>query len=483
MSTITKRVFLDAMVCPTLGWITNSEPPKQSKSISDILRMEEGIEIHERARTVFPEGHFIKADNITTAEKTQEILKDESIPVIFEATFLANGFIAKADILICQSSGWHILEVKSGLNDKKEYLDDLAYTAMVAGNAGLEISECSLMLLSRDYRLGMENDKLFIEINHTKEALLQAKEFIKNWEDVPKSVFQDEKPKAVLSWACNKNKCPKFKDCLGQGVENPIFDLIGLREKKFSQLNALGVFNIENIPDNFKLTANQVKVRDVVKSGKTFVNKVGINDALNSIVFPAYYLDFETVQTALPLYSDIPPYTQIPTQYSIHICSSQGQIDGHFDYLADPMKDCRRELAEKLISDCGNKGSIIVYTSFEKTRLKALIDLFPDLEKPLNTLLERIIDINKLISDNLYHPEFHGSYSIKIVLPVLVPDLGYEDMDVSNGQDASATFAYMAKGKYDDEEAKDKRKQLLEYCKLDTLAMVKLHECLIKYIQ
>ncbi|MBA7481449.1 hypothetical protein ES707_16921 [subsurface metagenome] len=480
MSTITKRVFLNTMVCPTLGRITNSEPSKQSKSISDILRMEEGIEIHERARTVFPEGHFIKDDNITTPEKTQEILKDESIRVIFEATFLANGFIAKADILIRQSSGWHILEVKSGVNDKKEYLDDLAYTAMVAGNAGLEISECSLMLLSRDYRLGMENDKLFTEINHTEEVLLQAKEFTDHCDVIRQIISLDSKPDVELKWECKG--CDIFKECFDQGIENHIFDLPRLGEKKFQKLVASAILRIEDVPEDFKLTPPQVKVRDAVKSGKTFVNKVGINDALNSISFPTYNLDFETVQTAIPLYSDIPPYAQIPTQYSIHICSSQGQIDGHFDYLADPMKDCRRELAEKLISDCGNKGSIIVYTSFEKTRLKALIGLFPDLEKPLNTLLERIIDINKLISDNLYHPEFHGSYSIKRVLPVLVPDLGYEDMDVSNGQDASATFAYMAKGKYDDEEAKDKRKQLLEYCKLDTLAMVKLHEHLTEYI-
>ncbi|MBA7673142.1 hypothetical protein ES703_81330 [subsurface metagenome] len=479
MSTITKRVFLNTMVCPTLGWITNSHDIQTTLSIADKFRMEEGIEIHERARKVFPEGHFIKADNITTAEKTQEILKDESIHVIFEATFLVNGFIAKADILIRQSSGWHILEVKSGVNDKKEYLDDLAYTAMVAGNAGLEISDCSLMLLSRDYHLGMEDDKLFIEINHTEEVLLQAKEFADHCDFVRQIISQDSKPEVEIKLKC-KN-CEKFKECVGQGIENHIFDIPRLGEKKFQKLVASAILRIEDVPEDFDLTAPQAKVRDAVKSGETFVNKVGINEALSSVVFPAYYLDFETVQTAIPLYPDIPPYAQIPTQYSIHICSSPGQIEDHFDYLADPMKDCRRELAEKLLSDCGNKGSIIVYTSFEKNRIMGLAKLFSDLSSSLESLVTRLVDLNAIISKHLYRPEFHGSSSIKKVLPVLVPDLGYEDMDVSNGQDASATFAYMAKGKYDEEEAKEKRKQLLEYCKLDTLAMVKLHEHLMEY--
>ncbi|MCK4827211.1 DUF2779 domain-containing protein, partial [bacterium] len=267
-----------------------------------------------------------------------------------------------------------------------------------------------------------------------------------------------------------------------QGIENHIFDLPRLGEKKFQKLVASAILRIEDVPEDFKLTPPQVKVRDAVKSGKTFVNKVGINDALNSISFPTYNLDFETVQTAIPLYSDIPPYAQIPTQYSLHICSAPGQVKEHFEYLADSRKDCRRELAEKLLTDCGNKGSIIVYTSFEKTRIMGLAELFSDLASSLELLVTRLVDLNAIISKHLYRPEFHGSSSIKKVLPVLVPGLGYENMDVSNGLDASATFAYMAKGKYGNEETKEKRKQLLEYCKLDTLAMVKLHECLAEYI-
>ena len=147
--------------------------------------MEEGLEIHERARKVFPKGHFIKDSNISVAEKTKEILKDESIPVIFEATFLANGFIAKANILKREKSGWHIIEIKSKVKgdkeirrrDKEDLINDIAYTAMVATQAGLNVIKCSLMLISKDYRLGMTNEKIFKEIIYTDEALQRTKDF------------------------------------------------------------------------------------------------------------------------------------------------------------------------------------------------------------------------------------------------------------------------------------------------------------------
>ena len=124
----------------------------------------------------------------------------------------------------------------------------------------------------------------------------------------------------------------------------------------------LGISRIEDIPDDFKLTENQIKVRNAVKSGQPII-KDGLREALNQVSFPAYHLDFETINTAIPLYSDIAPFTQIPVEYSVHKCSAPGQVIEHFKYLADPTKDCRRDLAESLIDDCGTKGTIFSYSS------------------------------------------------------------------------------------------------------------------------
>jgi predicted RecB family nuclease len=139
-------------------------------------------------------------------------------------------------------------------------------------------------------------------------------------------------------------------------------------------------------------------------------------------------------------------------------------------------RDCRRELAERLIEDCNNEGSIIVYTAFEKTIINRLIELFPDISSDLWKIVGRLVDLYQILRKNYYHPGFHGSYSIKKVLPVVVPDMGYEGMEVANGLDASALFAYMAMGKYDGEQVNRIRQNLLEYCGVDTMAMVRLVE-------
>ncbi len=146
----------------------------------------------------------------------------------------------------------------------------------------------------------------------------------------------------------------------------------------------------------------------------------------------------------------------------------------HREYLADPDTDCRRELAERLIGNCGDAGSIVVYSSFEKTVIGGLAEMFPDLKEELGKLVGRLVDLHKIIRECYYHPGFHGSYSIKKVLPVLVEGLGYDNMEIGEGMDASAVFAYMAKGKYDREEVGRLRDSLLEYCGLDTEAMVRL---------
>ena len=266
---------------------------------------------------------------------------------------------------------------------------------------------------------------------------------------------------------------------MGKGIDNHIFDLPRLSHTKFCQLVDLGVFTIREIPEDFELTSLQSIVRESIISNKPFVNGQ-LKADLNSISFPAYYLDFETFSSAIPVYPDTAPYAQIPIQYSLHKCSKPGNITAHFAYLANPARDCRRELAERLIQDCGNTGSIFEYTEFEAGIIKGLMEHFPDLKKKLERIMGRLVDLCKLIRDNYYAPGFHGSFSIKRVLPVIIPHMSYEGLEISDGQNASATFSYMVKGKYGKEEMEEKRKEMLEYCKMDTLAMVRVHEEMVR---
>lgn len=472
-SYITKNLFLSTLQCRTYGHQQQLQPTKPT-SPADQLRIDEGIEIQDRARTLFPEGVLVSGDNQTASQTTEQLLNDPTISTIFEATFITIPYITKADILLRQTTGWKIIEIKSNVNINDELISDLTYTTMVSKKSGIDITSCSLMLVNKEYRLGMSDEELFVEKDITAEVLERVGEFEESYDRIAGILSSKETPAPELKWEC-KN-CEIFEKCCGEGIDNHIFDLPRISHTKFCQLRDLEVLRIDDIPADFELSENQEIVRSAVVRGEAVIDREGLKQALDSIDYPAYYLDFETVQTCIPLFEEIAPYSQIVTQYSLHICSEAGKVVEHREYLAQADRDCRRELAERLIADCGSEGSIVVYTSFEKTIINGLVELFPDIAEDLGKLVGRLVDLYKIIRENYYHPEFHGSYSIKKVLPVLVPGLGYDDLAIGNGLDASAQYAYMSKGRYSSEEVGRIRGELKLYCGIDTEAMVRLCE-------
>ncbi len=477
---ISKNVFLNSLVCPSLGWLLRSgEPIEQlsveAQSLADQFRIEQGVEIGRRARQLYPNGILLEEKAINrAAEKTTTLLANKGQAVIFEATFLIDGYVTRADILRRKKKGWHLVEVKSSTNDKPELVDELAYTWMVMMRVGVEISSASLMLISKEYRLGMPDEALFAEVDHTDDALARVLEFANYWNDVLKQTGAKTIPEPELRLACKK--CPLFVECLGKGIENHILEIPRLSQKKFDNLKQLGIICIEDIPATFELTDNQAMVRACVVKQRPWVSSQ-LNEALDAIMWPAFYLDFETTMTAIPLYPEMAPYTQIPTQYSIHKCSGVGKVVEHKEFLCDPSKDSRRELAENLIKDLERKGSILTYSTFEKTTINNLAQLYPDLSDKLEPLTERLVDLMAIIRQNFYHPDFHGSASVKVTLPVIVADMSYDDLEIADGDSASVAFAYLALGRYNSKaEIEAVKRNLLEYCARDTMAMVKLHE-------
>jgi hypothetical protein len=180
----------------------------------------------------------------------------------------------------------------------------------------------------------------------------------------------------------------------------------------------------------------------------------------------------------MPLYAGHGCHRQVLTQFSVHHRDSLTVEPSHGEFLADAGKDCERELAEALIQELGDRGSVVVYSSFEKTRIAVLKDMFPDLAVPLQGMLDRFKDLLVVVQDYVYHPDFLGSFSIKKVLPALVPDLSYAGLDIADGDTAITRFARMARGDIHGDQIETTRQQLLDYCRLDTLAMVRLHETL-----
>jgi hypothetical protein len=441
--------------------------------------MEEGIEVGRLAMQQVPNGVLVaERDTATAVQRTRQLMGDPTVPAIFEATFITDDYVTKADILKREKEGWHLIEVKSRINDSPELIDDIAYTATVMARAGTPISGATLWLVSGDLRRGMGEDQLFAPVEHTGEVQNRMQEFSQLWTGLRSQVSAEGRPIPTLIPECRN--CPFFStECLGRGISDPVLDLPRISRSNLQRLARRGAVAIEDIPSGLPLTERQSLVKRSVDSGQPWVSR-NLQSDLGKVVWPVYYLDFETVTTALPLYGDVAPYEQIVTQYSLHKRSPPGESLEHYDFLADPSRDCRYRLAQKLVADLGTRGSILVYTGFERRILEGLASQFQDLAPAIQAMIPRLVDLAKIIRENFYHPAFHGSISIKRTLPVLVPDMSYEDLAIQDGTTASAEFAYLARGRYSAEETAEVQASLLAYCKQDTLAMVRIHDRLLE---
>ncbi len=475
---ITKSDWLTAGQCVGMAWRQMRDDPHPPDEAGR-FRMEQGQEVGERARSLYRGGVLISqgSPHGSAARTAEAAAAGES--TLFEAAALAAPFVARADILRRVEGGWEILEVKSRFSDTKdieELTDDLAYTVMVFQRAGYRIVEASLLLLSRDYRFGDAPDRLFERVDCTAEALARAAEFRAAAAGIADALFRHDPPDPKLGPVCRK--CSAFGDeCLGKDLPYTVLEIPRLHQKKLRELAEMGVLDLTAVPDDLELTDRQRRVVNAAISGSAIVEE-GLQSALGTLLWPCRYLDFETVTTALPLYPGCACHQHVLTQFSIHERDAPGGELRHREFLAEAERDCQRELAQALIEALSGDGSILVYTSYEKTRIRGLQNLFPELAGPLQRILDRLWDLERVIENFVCHPEFHGSFSIKKVLPVLVPDLSYDGLAIGNGELAVTRFARMARGEIAGEDVAATRRQLLDYCKLDTLAMVRLHDVL-----
>ena len=246
-----------------------------------------------------------------------------------------------------------------------------------------------------------------------------------------------------------------------------------------AELKSLGVDSISAIPDGFRLSPRQEIIRDMTRNGRPFVAS-DLSERLDGFGPPAFYLDFEAFLPAAPLYPRTRPYQTIPFQWSLHHVDASGAVT-HQEFLADADLDPRRPFAETLIAALkGTNLPIIVYSSYERTRLNALAALFPDLAQPIGRIIERLADLLPIVRSCVYHPGFGFSNSIKTAAPALCPDVTYDDLvDIADGTAASTAFWLVANGRTDAEMSARLRRSLSAYCRRDTWAMVRLHQALV----
>ncbi|AKL97755.1 DUF2779 domain-containing protein [Endomicrobium proavitum] len=477
MNYINKTVFLNYFSCPTLGWLSKRRKLPKLTGLNNEVLILEGNNVHEKSHVLFAGAVNAKTGkHQESVEYTKKLVADENVKSIVEASFVADGFSVRVDALERLSDGsWHFYEVKSGSKYKVKYVQDMSFSAMVLAKSGLKVANSTLLHLSHEYNLGMDDSKLFTALDCTQRVALRVPGYLEYAPKIFEDIESETMPAPSFKRQC-KN-CPVFEECLGKGVKNSIFDLPRLSIPAMEELVLKGIDTIDKVPEDFELTDMQRIVRNCVITGTTYISE-NLKTEIENIKPPFYYLDFESVTTIMPLYPNVAPHTQLLTQFSIHKSEVVGEVRAHYEYIADHTKDCRREIAEKLIEYLGDGGSIITYANFEHVAILRLAAMFPDLCEKLQAVAARIVDFELIIRKNYYDIRFHGKSSIKKVLPVMIADMSYAQLEIGEGGDASAAFAFMAMGLYDKEKIEQTKANLLKYCAQDTLALVKIHRFL-----
>lgn len=451
---------------------------------------EQGTNIGVLAQSLFPDGADASTENhfkmIDSVGKTLDFI-NRGETIIYEATFLFNDVLAALDILVKDHEGWKAYEVKSSTKVTDTYIKDAAIQYYTITNSGINLKDISIVYINNQYTKdgALDIHQLFtIESVHERvlEFLPQIPSHVRRLKQLIES---PEIPQKDIGPHCSDPYDCDFKgSCWKHVPDYSIFDISRLSSDKKFDLYKQGIFTLDQIDlSQVSLNPNQKLQVESEVNGTTHIDVYKIKSFTNGLNYPLYFLDFETIGPGIPIYDGSRPFQQMVFQYSLHIQKTPTSSIEHREYLAEPFQDPRIGFVDQLIQDCGNSGDILVYNiGFERGKLNDLTKVFPEFSKALEGIVSRLKDLMTPFQQKWYYtPEMRGSYSIKSVLPALVPELTYGDLEIKEGGTASNTFLSMVNGSFKGD-IKETRKHLMEYCKLDTWAMVKILEKLFQVV-
>ncbi len=472
---LSKSRYLNGLQCLKYLWYIINQPgavPQPDAQTQHLF--DQGHLVQEYAEKLFPGGIRVPESVFRGTGDLSARLLDKG-KTLFEAGISAGGLYSRIDILNYSADGkWDIIEVKSGTRVKDENIHDVSFQKLCCERRGLAVGRCFLMHINNKYVKQGEIDPAQLFIN--EDITSQVKEAESGLEDrirEMQSVMQAENPPDLVPGVhCNDPYECRISLCWAALPENNILNLYRGNAKAFDLLYA-GTRFLRDIPDSFKLTGPQEIQKWCDINGCAFTDKPALAEFLKSLKYPVHYLDFETFQTAVPLYDDTRPYQQVPFQFSLHIVDKPGAMAWHFGFLAEGDGDPRPQFFNELRKVIGRRGSIVVYNqSFEEGILNDLAGAFPEHQSwvaeastPRGDLL------HPLPKFNYYHPDQKGSASIKSVLPALTGQ-SYSDMDISKGDIASLAYLDIMSGRMTPAEKAKVRLDLETYCARDTEGMI-----------
>lgn len=478
-----------------MAWLNKYKPHERIIDDSVTVRMEAGNEVGELARSLFGEYVDITVQNENGLDlsamlsRTKEEMS-KGTAVICEAAFVHDGLYCAVDILKKEQGGWAIYEVKSSTqNDSPVYMADIAYQKYVLEHCGVTVVGTYLVCLNNEYIFdGALNVQELFKITDVSEDIISEEDNItENLMLAEQILGSQTEPNIDLSENCNSPYACAFWQYCSRHISNPsVFDIYRLPFRKKIEYYHEGFISYESLTQS-NLIKNAKQLRQIeyaLEDKGTYIEKENIQAFLDTLSYPIYFLDFETMQPVIPQYAGTKPYAQIPFQYSLHYIENEGGELKHKEFLAESGTNPRRALAEQLCADIPMNVCVTAYNkSFECTRLKELAETFPDLAEHLLNIEANIKDLLVPFQAGYYYNRaMGGSFSIKSVLPAIFPDdpsLDYHNLEgVHNGSEAMTIFPKIKDMPL--EEQAIARRNLLKYCELDTYAMVKVWEELVR---
>ena len=462
---LTKSLFIEYIDSPLHMWLkSRSEVTPKPISVYDQHIMKQGYEIEKLAKE-YLEKKVAREYPVGTT-------------ISFEETLTDGNYQSRIDALVHDTTNntYDLYEIKSSTSIHTEHKYDVTFQHLVA-KASLPVNKTYLVRVNSDYRREGEIDlnQLFIIEDMEHEIAKREDEVYELRSDAWPTLRLETMP--ADEHCFNPGTCSYPAICFPNLPDYPIYDLSRGSKKQYRELIDMGIQSVKDIPDPFKLTSKQKAQIQSARSGQPIIKHEAIKKQLDSLEYPLYFLDYETYAEALPMYDHYGPYQQITTQFSIHVAESSDSEDSkHYEFLAREKNDPAPELAKALCDVIGETGTIIVWNKgFECGRNEELAVLVPEYAEQLASINKRTFDLMEIFSKGLYVDyQFHGSASIKKVLPILAPKLSYKTLEIGEGATAMIKWREMVYGDMTDEERDAIANNLLTYCKLDTWAMVEI---------
>lgn len=474
---LSKSRFVAGWQCHKLLWWKVHEPGATELEIDAGLQdlFDQGRQVAEEARKLFPGGVLIDPppDAYGARIEATRTALDFGAVAVYEASFEADAVFVAVDVLLREGGGFTLIEIKSSTEVKEEHLPDAAVQTHVLRQCGVDVRRIEIMHLNQEFR-HPDAGELFVREDVTRqvEALMP---------EVPRLVAEQlaalrgPLPEVAIGGHCSQpRKCP-FWDRCWPAERFSVTKLYRGRAKGLELLER-GVKTMDAIPPAQKLTDIQRRQKRSAERDALVVEP-GLGAALEPFSGRLGFLDFETISRAIPVWPGLGPWRPTTVQFSYHEARPGGGYS-HVGWLAEGPEDPRDELARVMLETTQHAERIVMYSAYERTQIKALAEALPRWRSDLLALEGKLIDLLPVMRNNLYHPDFHGSFSLKYALTPMVPSLTYRDLLIQEGMTASVEiWRLLFVAHLIPPAARDQlRADLLAYCERDTLAMVKLLE-------